>query len=191
MKEPKQRRGRPLDPAVGQAALRVALELLDEHGYAGLRVADVAERAGIGLGALYRRWATKPELVVAALSSAAAERHVPASDDPRADLLSGLVAIAVGLTGRGGRLLAVLFSSTDPELAAAIRKAKVIPLRDANRERLRRVVGDVPDLADRADLGPGLIVMRFLTDGNAMTRRQIQHRVIPLMTQVPGRPAAT
>jgi hypothetical protein len=35
MKRPTQRRGRPLDPAVGEAALRVTVELLDEHGYAG------------------------------------------------------------------------------------------------------------------------------------------------------------
>ena len=156
---------------------------IDEHGYAGLRVGDVAARAGIGLGALYRRWTTKQELVLAALSNAAAERHVAVSDDPETDLLEGLVAIADGLTGRGGRLLAVLFSGTEPELAHAIRTAKVIPLRDANRDQLRRVIGNVPDLAARADIGPGLIVIRFFADGQPMTRRQIQEQVIPLMTK--------
>jgi AcrR family transcriptional regulator len=183
MRQPTQRRGRPLDPAVSESALRVTLELLDEHGYAGLRVGDVAARAGIGLGALYRRWATKQELVLAALSNAAAERDVPVTDDPETDLLEGLAAIADGLTGRAGRLLAVLFAGTEPELAHAVRTAKVIPLRDANRERLRRVLGNVPDLAARADIGPGLIVIRFITDGKPMTRRQIQEQVIPLMTR--------
>src|ERR1700683_3850653 len=162
VEQPAQRRGRPFDPAVSEAALRVTLELLDERGYAGLRVDDVAERAGIGLGALYRRWTTKSELVTAALTAAAAEQHVAPSGDPETDLLDGLVAIAGALGGRGGRLLALLFSGTEPELTAAIRGAKVIPLRDANRERLRRVLGDVPDLPQRADLGPGLIVLRFM-----------------------------
>jgi AcrR family transcriptional regulator len=182
VQQPTQRRGRPLDPAVSESALRVTLELLDEHGYAGLRVGDVAARAGIGLGALYRRWATKQELVLAALGNTAAERDVAASDDPEADLLEGLAAIADGLTGSAGRHLAALFSGTEPELAHAIRTAKVIPLRDANRERLRRVIGDVPDLAARADAGPGLIVLRFIADGKPMTRRQIRDQVIPLMT---------
>jgi AcrR family transcriptional regulator len=164
----------------------VTLELLDERGYGGLRVDDVAERAGIGLGALYRRWATKSELVAAALTAAAAEQHVAPSGDPETDLLDGLVAIAGALGGRGGRLLALLFSGTEPELAAAIRGAKVIPLRDANRERLRRVLGDVPDLAQRADLGPGLIVLRFMAEGNPLTRQQIAEQVMPLMVDPRG-----
>jgi AcrR family transcriptional regulator len=164
----------------------VTLELLDERGYGGLRVDDVAERAGIGLGALYRRWATKSELVAAALTAAAAEQHVAPSGDPETDLLDGLVAIAGALGGRGGRLLALLFSGTEPELAAAIRSAKVIPLRDANRERLRRVLGDVPDLAQRADLGPGLIVLRFMAEGNPPTRQQIAEQVMPLMVDPRG-----
>jgi len=184
MQHPTQRRGRPLNPAVGESALRATLELLDEHGYAGLRVGDVAARAGIGLGALYRRWTTKQELVLAALSNAAGARDVAVSDDPETDLLDGLVAIADGLTGPAGRHLAALFSGTEPELAHAIRTAKVIPLRDANTERLRRVIGNVPDLAARADIGPGLIVIRFIAEGKPMTRRQIQEQVIPLMTKL-------
>ena len=182
MKPATARRGRPLDPAVSQAALTATLELLDERGYLGLRVDDVAERAGIGTGALYRRWKTKVELVVAALTLAAAEQHVEPSDDPERDLLDGLVAIADSLGGRGGRLLALLFSGSEPELTEAIRAAKLVPLRDANRDRLRRVIGDAPDLALRADLGPGLIVMRFMADGRTMSRRQIKEQVIPQMT---------
>ena len=170
-----------MDPAVSEAALRATLELLDEHGYAGLRVDEVAERASIGLGALYRRWSTKSELVVAALAAAAAEQHMTTSGEPETDLLDGLVAIAAALNGRGGRLLAVLFSGTEPELAKAITAAKLIPLRDANRERLRRLIGDVPDLAHRADIGPGLIIMRFMTENKSLTRRQIREEVLPLM----------
>lgn len=177
-----QRRGRPLDPAVSESALLATLELLGERGYTGLRVDDVAARAGIGLGALYRRWNTKSELVIAALTAAAAEQHVEPSDDPEVDLLDGLLALGAALSGRSGRLLALLFSGTEPELAAAIRTAKLIPLRDANRERLRRVIGDAPDLNQRADLGPGLIVMRFMTEEASMSRREITEQVIPLMT---------
>ncbi|HZY74955.1 MAG TPA: TetR/AcrR family transcriptional regulator [Jatrophihabitantaceae bacterium] len=176
------KRGRPLDPAVSQAALQATLELLDEHGYAGLRVDDVAREAGIGLGGLYRRWATKSELVKAALLSAATEQHVPATDDPHRDLVEGLLLLNAALAGRGGRFLAMLFSGTEPELAAAIRTTKLVPLRDANRERLRRVIGDQPDVAERADAGVGLLVMHLMADGVPMSRRQIVDHVVPLMT---------
>lgn len=176
------RRGRPRDPAVDAAALAVTLDLIDERGYAGLRVDDVAERAGIGLGALYRRWATKQELVMAALRSAASDADLPTTDDPMADLVETLAGISAGMTGRGGRLLAVLFAGAEPELADAVRKAKVVPVQQAVREGLRRVIGDVPDLAARADVGPGLILMHALTHARPLTRAQIRDRLIPLMT---------
>jgi AcrR family transcriptional regulator len=173
---------------VDEAALSVTLELLDEHGYAGLRVGDVAERAGIGLGALYRRWATKRDLVLAALKAAMIDIDLPASSDPLTDLIETLAAISTGLTGRGGRLLAVLFADSEPELANAVRQAKVVPAQAAIRERLRRLIGNVPDLGTRADIGPGLILMHALTHTRPMTRTQIRERVVPLMTG--NRPSA-
>jgi AcrR family transcriptional regulator len=180
------RRGRPLDPAVGEAALQATLELLDERGYGGLRVDDVAARAGIGMGALYRRWSTKSELVKAALMSAAAHQQVIPTDDPECDLVAGLVALNAALAGRGGRFLALLFSGSEPELAEAIRATKLIPLREANRHRLQRLVGDIPGVVHRADAGIGLMVLWFMTEGKPMTREQITEVVVPLMT---GRPS--
>ena len=52
--------------------LDAASELLDEVGYDHLRVQDVAERAHVGLATIYRRWSTKQELVIAAMSRAKA-----------------------------------------------------------------------------------------------------------------------
>jgi AcrR family transcriptional regulator len=183
------RRGRPLDPAVSQAALQATLELLDERGYAGLRVDDVATRAGVGLGGLYRRWATKAELVKAALLSAAADQHVTTTDDPYQDLVNGLLGLNAALAGRGGRFLALLFSGAEPELAAAIRDTKLVPLREANRQRLRRVVGDGDDVAWRADAGVGVMVLHFMAEGAPMTAEQIVEQVVPVMVGRPADPA--
>lgn len=179
------RRGRPLDPAVGEAALQATLELLDENGYGGLRVDDVAARAGIGLGALYRRWSTKAELVKAALASAAAQQSIAVTDDAARDLLDGLIALNTTLAGRGGRFLALLFAGTEPDLSAAIRETKILPLREANRQRLRRLLGDSRDTGavdDRADAGVGLMVLHFMAEGAPMTTQQIIDRVLPVMT---------
>jgi AcrR family transcriptional regulator len=69
------RRGRALEDALYAAAVAE----LAEHGYAAVSMEGVAARAGTGKAALYRRWSTKHDLVLAALN------HVlPASPDPDA-----------------------------------------------------------------------------------------------------------
>jgi AcrR family transcriptional regulator len=49
---------------------RAALELCAEQGVQATRVADVAERAGVTVGTIYRYFASKDELVDAALALA-------------------------------------------------------------------------------------------------------------------------
>jgi AcrR family transcriptional regulator len=48
--------GRPRDPQIDAAILGAALDALDDVGYAGLTLEDVARRAGTTKPALYRRW---------------------------------------------------------------------------------------------------------------------------------------
>ncbi|MEV0205916.1 TetR family transcriptional regulator [Streptomyces sp. NPDC050788] len=174
-------RGRPFDPAVGEAALQATRSLLEERGYAGLRVADVARSAGIGLGALYRRWPDKHTLVLEALRGAVSHQEVPQTEDAMADLLAGLDALAQGLAERSKPLLAVVLSGSDPQLAAAVREAKLVPLRQGHHDRLRRVLGDVPDLDARADVGPALIILNLLLHGRPPSAQEIRERIVPLM----------
>ncbi|WP_240796654.1 TetR/AcrR family transcriptional regulator [Streptomyces sp. RFCAC02] len=175
------RPGRPFDPAVGEAALRATLELLEEKGYTGLRVADVAREAGVGLGALYRRWPDKRSLVLAALRGAARDRDIPVTDDPMADLVTGLKTLASRLGERATPLLSIILTGTDPQLADAVREAKFAPLRDSHYERLRRVVGDVPDLEVRADIGPALIFLHVMMRGSAPSDEYIRTAILPAM----------
>jgi AcrR family transcriptional regulator len=173
-------RGRPRDPAVGRAALRETLALLDEHGYDRLRVADVARNAGIGLGSLYRRWPTKYDLVVDALCAAASDHDAEPTGDPLEDLVARLVRIADAF-GRRTALLSVLFSAPQSELAAAVREAKVEPVRAEIKELLRRVVGPAPDLEVRADVGPALIVMHLVAHGSPPDESVIRSVILPVM----------
>ncbi|MFC4118834.1 TetR/AcrR family transcriptional regulator [Nonomuraea zeae] len=174
-------RGRPRDPAVGAAALRETLALLDEHGYDGLRVADVARNAGIGVNSLYRRWPTKYALVVEALRAAAAQREVEPTDDPVEDLVTGLMKTAAGLGRRAAPLLAVLLSDPASELASAVREAKVEPFLVANRERLRRVLGPVPGLEARADAGPALVLLHMMIHGSSPDEATMREQILPVM----------
>ena len=62
-------RGRPRSAMADRAIVAATLALLEEHGYAGLTMAGVAERAGVSTATLYRRWSSKQELVVGALAA--------------------------------------------------------------------------------------------------------------------------
>lgn len=171
-----------MDPAVSDAVLGATLDLLEERGYAGLRVDDVAARAGTGLGAVYRRFRSKRELIVAAVRSLLDDDAQPQTGDAEEDLLAGLVAIAEATAGRRGALiLSLLADPRGGELPGAIRAAKLEPLLAANRERLRRLAGDADDLDVRADLGPALIVLRSAILGRGLTRDELREQVLPLM----------
>ncbi|MGV9307820.1 TetR/AcrR family transcriptional regulator [Nonomuraea sp. NPDC003727] len=60
------RTGRPRDSRVDAAVLVATRDVLAETGYARLTVDAVAVRAGVGKAAIYRRYATKQEMVFAA-----------------------------------------------------------------------------------------------------------------------------
>jgi AcrR family transcriptional regulator len=61
--------GRPRDPEADRSIIAATLELIAEQGFDGVRVADVADRAGVGKTTMYRRWASKTDLVMAALGT--------------------------------------------------------------------------------------------------------------------------
>ncbi|MEM8905785.1 MAG: helix-turn-helix domain-containing protein [Actinomycetota bacterium] len=77
--------GRPRDEERTDAILRAAADLLLEVGFERIRTQDVAERAGAGKGAIYRRWPTKEALLAEAIRTMPAG-EAPVSDDPIADL---------------------------------------------------------------------------------------------------------
>jgi AcrR family transcriptional regulator len=59
--------GRPRDPDLERRVFEAAVALYDEVGWAGFNFDAVAARASTGKAALYRRWASKEELLAAAL----------------------------------------------------------------------------------------------------------------------------
>ncbi len=59
-------RGRPRDGRIDEAVLEAAREELSLHGPAGFTMDAVAERAGVGKAAIYRRFRGKNEVIFAA-----------------------------------------------------------------------------------------------------------------------------
>ncbi len=82
------KRGRPRSAEVDAAIERVTLELLPEHGLRGLRMEEVAARAGVSKATLYRRFASKKELVTAALGAIRTSQPAPDTGSVTGDLLA-------------------------------------------------------------------------------------------------------
>src|SRR4051794_12263274 len=76
------RGGRPRDPACDAAILRAAVEVFVECGYAGVSMEGVAARAGVGKATIYRRYASKAQLVVDAVRCGlSVDDHLPDTGD--------------------------------------------------------------------------------------------------------------
>lgn len=84
-------RGRPADPEIERRVIAAALSLYGEVGWAGFTLDRVAHRAPVGKAALYRRWPTKEDLLLAALEHLA---EPPEDDADPADLRGCLVRMA-------------------------------------------------------------------------------------------------
>lgn len=80
--------GRPRDPALEAAILNAAQDLLIEYGFAATTVEAVARAAGTGKAAVYRRWPSKIDLVIAAVQALQSPPAVPDTGTLRGDLMA-------------------------------------------------------------------------------------------------------
>jgi AcrR family transcriptional regulator len=171
--------GRPRDARADRAILDGTLELIAEQGVHEFRTDDVAARAGVGKGAIYRRYRSKDELVTAAVAALVSDITVPNTGSTRGDLLA-LMREAVELYGGSlpGRLLPNLVGAMaqKPELAHAVRDGFLAGRRAALTEVLRRGVerGDLRadlDLELALDVLGGPLFYRLLITGGPIDER--------------------
>lgn len=165
-------RGRPRDPARNTALLDATAELLAERGYAGFTVADVARRARASKATVYRRWASKADLVVAALLHATDTiDDQPDTGTLRGDLYA-LVGQIAAATADLGQLFNIVIGQlpNDAELSAAFRTG-ILRRRAAavatvfDRARTRGEIAADRDPALLQDLIPALIFYRLAVLG--------------------------
>src|SRR5215212_2222443 len=86
----KPRVGRPRSAQAHQAILEATLELVAKEGIQGASMEAIAARAGVGKTTIYRRWASKEALILAALREFFTEPHLIDTGNLRADLVTGL-----------------------------------------------------------------------------------------------------
>lgn len=118
-------RGRPRDARIDDAILDATLRLLSDVGYQAMSISAIAQAAGIGRPAIYRRFHSKADLVVAAVLRLNAGPDPVLPGHPREALSTLLARASDALASPGG--LATLGSllaqeRRDPELLAAFRR---------------------------------------------------------------------
>jgi AcrR family transcriptional regulator len=118
----KRDRGRPIDPLITKKIADATWKLLANHGYGALTFEAIASEVGCNRAAIYRRHASKSELVSSVLLDTI-RTVVPPIDEmrsPRASLLALVDAGVTYLSGdRGGAILNVAsLARKSPELAS-------------------------------------------------------------------------
>jgi AcrR family transcriptional regulator len=105
--------------SVVNGVLAAAVQELARAGYRGLRIEDVALRAGVNKTTIYRRWPTKVELVRAALASNAHRFVLPQTGGLRSDLLAvGRNFVELAGSPEGQSVIRMLVAEgSDPEVA--------------------------------------------------------------------------
>lgn len=191
---PGRRPGRPRSASADRAIMRATLELLAEVGFGRLSVEGVAARAGVGKTTIYRRWPSKVNLVLAAVSGLVQQTiPIPDTGSTREDLLILVRSVIDTLSETiGGRILAHLVAETpvNAELADALRRLWG-SRRALTFEVLRRGVarGDLPhdvDVEFMADLLYGPIYSRFFVTGAPLNEPVARQIVDALMRVKPG-----
>jgi len=149
------RRGAELE----QAILDAAWAELSEVGYASLTMERVAARAGTSKPVVYRRWANRAELVLAAWSSQVPiESATPDTDSLRSDLHALFTRIARRMEGMMSEMIAGVMGEAfrHPEVAGLLRDR-------LGSSPLATAVWTIVDRAiDRGELPPVLLPPRVL-----------------------------
>lgn len=159
--------GRRRGDVLTAAIYRAALDELARTSFEELSFDKIAPAAGTGKAALYRRWSTPAELVLAALTDPAAGFGAvpapPGTGTLRGDLLYLLTGLARALDEPRGRALLPLIAHRHrhPELFDRVHRLVIQPRQELLLSALR-------DAASRGEARPGSATTRIASVGPRM-----------------------
>ncbi|GAB3733656.1 TetR/AcrR family transcriptional regulator [Nocardiopsis nanhaiensis] len=167
----KGRGGRRPDPAADEAIRRATLDLLLERGFE-LTFDEVAERAGVGRSTVFRRYATKQELVLSVAEQLTiGQIDVPDTGSLRGDLTAAIRAVygVFGTPAVNSLARHMLVSGLQGQVGARILRPMLEQRVDLVTEVLQRAVdrGEIGGTGRArlvADLLTGVIMARMATD---------------------------
>jgi len=173
---PRRGPGRPRSAEADRAILAATVALLAEAGFAAITMERVASSAGVGKATVYRRWASKVDLVIDAIRTGMHDIEPPGTGSLRQDLVT-LMSVQIDWLRdtETGRMVAGLSAEIqhNAELADALRTNLIISRRAVVRRILADAVlsGEVRSDADLdvvLDLLYGAIHFRVLVTGEPL-----------------------
>ncbi|MCC4249932.1 MULTISPECIES: TetR/AcrR family transcriptional regulator [Microbacterium] len=194
------RLGRKRDLSRDPEILEAALDVLAETGFERMTIDEVATRARAGKATLYRRWASKADLVIDAVACMKKGAYdvsaLPDTGTLRGDLVAMIKEPSIADAQRKMRVMAGIVSmlSTSPELAEVAEEALVAPRRAANRVLIERAIargeisGDV-DVDLISSIGSAMVAQRLLMERKPVTRSFLVSIVDRIVLPALGLPA--
>lgn len=176
--------------------LEATLELLIELGYFRLTFDAVAREARASKATLYRRWESKPALVIDALIKAKdmPDPELPNTGNLRGDLIATFCGAHGMATSRATEVLGAVLTavSTDEEFARLFRERFIAPKLAVTHEVYARAIerGEISPDVDLEIIGPALAgvilhrayLMGAPPDEESITR-VIDHLILPAATK--------
>ena len=164
----KRGRGRPRDPETDTKIIHAAAELLLLRGFDKTTVDEVAARAGVGKATVYRRWARKEDLAVAAMEQLYRdEMPPPDTGSIRGDLAATFTALLTFVNSPAGAdyVRTTIKESMRDERIAALYRSATLRAQEHSAEIYQRAIergevrADVPKQTAVEFLG-GLVISR-------------------------------
>ncbi|WP_199241040.1 TetR/AcrR family transcriptional regulator [Naasia lichenicola] len=171
--------GRKRDHTRDAEILEATIDVLAETGYDGMTIDMVAARAKAGKATVYRRWASKGEMVIDAIAcmkqSDVDFSNLPDTGTLRGDLIAMIKPPTIEDAERKLQVMGGLVSmlARSPELAEAARLAIVEPRASVNRFLIQRAI-------DRGEISPDCDIDTIVLVGPSMAA----HRVLLLRKPV-------
>lgn len=149
--------GRPKSLQSHQAMLQATLELLAEVGFDGMSIDGIAARAGVGKTTIYRRYASKEELVADAIESVRQDVVIPDTGSIWGDidaLIESAAQITFSPLGKKTVAMIINSASSNSQFARIYSEKYLQPRRDAFAVVLERAKArkEIP-----VDLEPGIV----------------------------------
>lgn len=183
--------GRPRDPEADNAILTAAFELFLERGLDGTSIEQVAKRAGVTRATVYRRFATKEELLFSVIEL---PRDIAALDparmavSPPEEIVTSWAALMS--TSRAVQLLRRIVGASADSLPLLQRYWELFiePRRAVLKDRLRTGFPPGTDMDVVMDLAGGALFYRALIHPEQYTPEELETYLHKVLHQVGYRP---
>ena len=163
------RPGRPRDTSLEAAVLSATVDLLLEGDTKDVTISAITERSGVSRAAVYRRWASREELLAAALDSVRSDVELIPGNTSLETILNSYEHASLAVEGRVSTLVKkrVAMGLENEELRALSWNRHVARRREPVAEEIRRGVatGEIDpsvDVEAVIDLINGLYYYQFV-----------------------------